>query len=118
TAYLLPLSSHTPRALQVLIQEFVTILQDKREIEQITSFQVRDICYTASVRRDHYEQRAAVVARSHKQLVEQLQSFLQAQSAADSPVRRNDLDQPRRKIVFVFSGQGSQYVRMGLRLME
>ncbi|TMC22113.1 MAG: type I polyketide synthase [Chloroflexi bacterium] len=118
TAYVLPLSAHTPKALRILAQAYVNTLQEQAGQGQATSLQLRDICYTASMRRDHYEQRAAVVARSPKQLVEQLQSFVQGQSAADSLAGRNDLDQPRCNIVFVFSGQGSQYVGMGLRLAE
>ena len=78
---------------------------------------LRDVCYTAGARRAHHEHRLAVAGRSHADLVSGLDAFLSGEA-------RPGLASGRRassfagRIVFVFPGQGSQWLGMGRELRE
>ncbi|MBI3243491.1 MAG: SDR family NAD(P)-dependent oxidoreductase [Chloroflexi bacterium] len=107
--YLLPLSAHTPEALQALARAY-------RDLLFTDNCSLHDICYTASVRRAHHEHRLAVVGRSGDELVRQLDAFLNDQpSAGLSAGRKSAERQPG--VVFVFPGQGSQWFGMGRGLL-
>jgi acyl transferase domain-containing protein/NADPH-dependent curcumin reductase CurA len=82
-----------------------------------TGDSMHDICFTAAQRRSHYEHRLAVVGASAQQLAERLDVFAQGASHGGiaSGVRQRGAD-PRP--VFVFSGQGPQWPRMGIELFE
>nr|WP_322664020.1 beta-ketoacyl synthase N-terminal-like domain-containing protein [Dendronalium sp. ChiSLP03b]MDZ8207924.1 beta-ketoacyl synthase N-terminal-like domain-containing protein [Dendronalium sp. ChiSLP03b] len=70
-----------------------------------------DVCFTANTGRSHFEYRLAIVADSLLSLRQQLQA-----SAFDASVNS---DNPRnRKIAFLFTGQGSQYINMGRELYQ
>lgn len=66
-----------------------------------------DIAYTATARRQIYNYRICVSASSRDELVEKLEQ---------APVSHRD--EKRDNIVFVFSGQGGQYLGMGRSLYE
>jgi acyl transferase domain-containing protein len=66
-----------------------------------------DACYTLQAGRKHFPYRRALVAAN----VEQAIAALQARKTAALP--RDGFNHP---VVFLFSGQGSQYVRMGERV--
>jgi acyl transferase domain-containing protein/aryl carrier-like protein len=76
-----------------------------------------DLCYTAAVRSTHHEHRICLQGESKEALAEILDSWLEGRehpalfAPAHAPSR-----QPR--IAFVFSGQGSQWAGMGLRLLK
>jgi acyl transferase domain-containing protein/acyl-CoA synthetase (AMP-forming)/AMP-acid ligase II/acyl carrier protein len=110
--YLLPLSARSPEALHALVRSYMTMFEEQADAS------LYDICYTASTRRVHYEQRVAVVGRSRAQLLQCLQSFEQGQPAAHVFAGQTAANQPRREVVFVFAGQGAQYAGMGLHLLE
>src|SRR5262249_3274174 len=86
-AFLLPLSARSTEALHALTQAMHDRLDD-------TEISIRDLCYSASLRRSHHEERIAVVGGSR----EELQSALK-QRLMQRPVKSS----PRKKIVFVFS---------------
>jgi acyl transferase domain-containing protein/NADPH:quinone reductase-like Zn-dependent oxidoreductase/acyl carrier protein len=69
-----------------------------------------DAVYTAAVRRTHYSQRLAVVADSFKELRNELGRRLEEGLATRST--------PPPSVVFVFPGQGSQWLGMGRQLLE
>ncbi|MGW6015194.1 type I polyketide synthase [Streptomyces sp. NPDC055210] len=71
----------------------------------------RDICFSASVCREHRENRLAVVAASHDEAHEALNGFL----AGDTTglYRADDVEDLTARIAFVFPGQGSQWASMG-----
>ena len=110
TAYILPLSTHSPEALQDLVRAYQILLKD------IEATSLYDLCYTASARRSHYDYRLSAVFRSLPELSEQLTAFLQQESQAGLTVETKPSGQPRR-VVFVFSGHGSQWLGMGRDLM-
>src|SRR5208283_3370246 len=78
---------------------------------------LRDICYSASERRSHHERRLAVTGNTAAQMVEGLEAFLcgEVRPGLSSGHKLSDR---RRKLVFVFPGQGSQWFGMGRTLLK
>ncbi len=76
-----------------------------------------DVCFTAGLRRAHYEHRLAVVGQSAQQIVERLRAFGRNErvSGLASGVRLRGAD---LLPVFVFSGQGPQSPGMGIELFD
>lgn len=112
--YALPLSARSAEALRELAHAYRT-----RISEQTLSDDLRDLCYSASVRRAHHRpHRLCLVANSAQQLVQQLDAFLSHEAAAglfaDSSLGRAG-SAPRAG--FVFSGQGAQWWGMGRELL-
>lgn len=110
--YLLPLSARSPEALRSLARAY----QDHLTVPDAAAI-LPDVCYSASVRRCQHDHRLAVTGNSPDQLVESLEGFLRGEtrpglSSGRKPTAR------RRKLVFVFSGQGSQWLAMGQRLLD
>ncbi len=113
TAHLLPLSAHSPEALADTARAHVGFLRG----EEGADSPLEDVCYTAGVRRTHHAHRLALVGGSREQLVEHLEAYLEGESRPGMSSGRK-LGDLRRKLVFVFSGQGSQWVGMGRELLE
>jgi acyl transferase domain-containing protein len=112
-AHLLPLSAHSPEVLEDTARAYIGFLR----AEEGAVSSLRDICYTACARRTHHAHRLALVGRSREQLAGQLEAFLEGEAGPGVSSGRKLGDQ-RRKLVFVFSGQGSQWVGMGRELLE
>ncbi|MBC6435614.1 type I polyketide synthase [Nostoc sp. HG1] len=110
-SYLLPLSAQSQEGVKSLAQAYQNFL----ETQEPDAVSLTDICYTASVRRTHYEHRLALLADSRTQLQEKLQDFLQSKLETNQPSNRKHR---RPKLVFVFSGQGPQWWAMGRELLE
>jgi acyl transferase domain-containing protein/acyl carrier protein len=113
TAHLLPLSAHSPEVLEDMARAYIGFLR----AEEGAVFTLQDICYTAGARRTHHAHRLALVGSSRERLAEQLEAFLEGEVRPGMSSGRKLGDQ-RRKLVFVFSGQGSQWVGMGQMLLE
>ncbi|MCP3063708.1 type I polyketide synthase [Myxococcus sp. K38C18041901] len=109
SAHLLTLSARDEKALLQLAREYQTWLGG-------APGRLEDVCYTASARRSHHEHRLAVVGRTREQLVEHLGAFLRGEPL---PAVSQRVASPRRpKVVFVFSGQGSQWPTMARELLR
>ncbi|SEU29053.1 type I polyketide synthase [Stigmatella erecta] len=108
-AQLVVLSAKTPRALSALAEAWGSFLQG----EEVGS--LADISYTAALFRSHYEHRLALAAKSKQELIAQLRAFAAGESHAGLSAGRRGAGQAQ-KIVFVFPGQGSQWLGMGRRL--
>ena len=70
-----------------------------------------DVCFSANTGRSHYRHRVAVVGESTHGITQQLDAVIAQTTPPSNGV------QPR-KIAFLFTGQGSQYVGMGRQLYE
>lgn len=99
---LLPLSAHSPAALQAMAARWADWLET-------AGANWHDVSYTASARRTHLGARLAVVAGSAADTAAQLRALAEA----GAPVRPT----ARGKLAFVFTGQGAQWVGMGRELL-
>ncbi|HEX8539286.1 MAG TPA: acyltransferase domain-containing protein, partial [Cystobacter sp.] len=113
SAYLLPLSARSEPALRELARSYESFLS---EDGAGAPYALEDICYTASTRRGHFPHRMTVVGRSRQALVEHLGAFLRDEPHA--AISHREAAARRPKVVFVFSGQGSQWPAMGRRLLR
>ncbi|MDC0707022.1 type I polyketide synthase [Stigmatella sp. ncwal1] len=113
SAYLLPLSARSEPALQELARSYQAFLADGGAGANL---RLDDICYTASTRRSHYEHRLAVAGSTREALVDHLGAFLKGEPRPAFSYREASLRRP--KVVFVFSGQGSQWPHMGRELLR
>jgi glutamate-1-semialdehyde-2,1-aminomutase len=109
--HLLTLSAKSEKALQALAQSYLEFFASHPTIS------LADICFTASTGRSHFEHRVAIAADSHQQLIQRLQTFTQGQTPVGL-ARGHIRGKQRRKIAFLFTGQGSQYANMGRQLYD
>ncbi len=100
----LVLSAKSPAALAELRERYVEFLAH-------TNLPLPAIAHTAAVRRNHFSDRAAVVATSAGDAAEKL-AGLDLSSAAP------DADRSAPRIAFIFSGQGAQYSGMASALFS
>ncbi len=112
SAYLLTLSARSPEALKALARTYRDFLTARESAASL-----RDICYTASVRRSHHDYRLAVTGNSREHLSAGLEAFMRGEARPGMSSGRL-VSSHRRKLVFVFPGQGSQWRGMGRKLLE
>ncbi|WP_338866154.1 type I polyketide synthase [Myxococcus stipitatus] len=110
-AELLVLSARSPEALVATARRHADWLTEHPEAS------LRDVCATAALRRAHHEHRLALTGRTPGELAEKLQALARGESVAGGTVGRK-VGGARRRVVFVFPGQGSQWLGMGRRLLE
>ena len=111
---LFPLSARTPEALSALAQAYLRFLAEAPAVDPGA---LREIAYTASVRRSHHAHRFAAVARSREELSASLEAFVRGEARADA-AHGGGKPGARPKVVFVFPGQGSQWLGMGRALLD
>ncbi|WP_051023289.1 type I polyketide synthase [Nocardia pneumoniae] len=76
-----------------------------------------DLCYTAAVRRDHHEHRLAVTGSSSRELADSLRATAEGGMPGNAWMGSVEYGE-RPRIVFVCSGQGSQWAGMGRDLLR
>ena len=111
THHVLALSAKSPAALQELVARYARHLADHPEMS------LADICHTANSGRSHFEYRLAAVAAS----CEQLQQTFESCAKDEHPVGvfRGQADLSRRpEVVFLFTGQGGQYLHMARAMYD
>ena len=101
--HLLTLSAKTPTALKKLTVNYLNHLKNHPDRA------LANICFTANTGRAHFSHRLAVVGASHDEVGEKLKTVAYE-------AKTTEVGKP--KIVFMFTGQGSQYVNMGRQLYE
>ncbi|AVH69212.1 type I polyketide synthase [Nostoc sp. 'Lobaria pulmonaria (5183) cyanobiont'] len=103
---LLLLSAKTESALETATKNLVTHLKQHPELN------LADIAYTLQVGRRAFEHRCMLVCQDYEDAVTVLENL-------DSQRTFTHFQEPcNRQIVFMFPGQGSQYVNMGRDLYE
>ncbi len=108
--YLLPISAKTTSALTAMARSY------HEWFLQTTELSLHDLVYTASLRRTHHTHRLALVARTRDEFANLLGEIAGGESpagVAQGRVSPQDVD----RILFVFSGQGSQWAEMGKSLL-
>jgi acyl transferase domain-containing protein/acyl-CoA synthetase (AMP-forming)/AMP-acid ligase II len=106
---ILPLSARSPEA--------VVALASRYELALTGGAPLADLCHTAAARRGHYDHRLAVVGGSREELCEALAAYRQGVPHQGLFAGRRRLGQ-RPGVVFLFSGEGSQWSGMGQQLYE
>jgi myxalamid-type polyketide synthase MxaE and MxaD len=107
TAALLPLSARTAEGLRTLAERYERFLDGG-------GASLRDVCFTAATRRTHRDHRASLVARSREEVLDQLAALRKGEARPGLSVGQRGA--PRR-VVFVYPGQGSQWLGMGRELI-
>ena len=107
--YLLTLSARSPDALPALAREWQELLRSPAPLA--------DLGFTATRRRTHHEHRLALVVRSADEAVDHLGAFVAGEARPGLSVGRA-VHGRRKKLVFVFPGQGAQWFGMARGLME
>ncbi|HRI71706.1 MAG TPA: acyltransferase domain-containing protein, partial [Polyangium sp.] len=107
---LLPISAKTPEALREHARAFHEMLSSAQGPKLL------DIVYTASARRTHYLHRISVVGKTKEELTAHLAAYLEGKPSRS--VAQGQSTPARAKVVFVFSGQGSQWLGMGRQLYD
>lgn len=107
--HLLTLSAKTEKALQELAGRY------EQHLGTLPGQSLADVCFSANVGRSHFEHRLAVVARSPNQMQAQLRKFVQGEQTG-SVLRGKARATEQTRVVFLFTGQGSQYAGMGREL--
>ena len=108
---LLTLSAKSAPSLKASAKRFAKHLEEHPDIS------LADLCYTANTCRSHFEHRLAAVAESPAQLRERLEAVAEGQETTGVVQGQADLTR-RPEVVFLFTGQGGQYVNMGRTLYE
>jgi malonyl CoA-acyl carrier protein transacylase len=110
--HILTLSAKCEKALVQLAQHYHEFLRNN------STATVEDICFSANTGRSHFNHRLAIITSDQQELADKLVKI----SAAEKPsgVFSGNLSSNSKspKIVFLFTGQGSQYINMGRQLYE
>jgi malonyl CoA-acyl carrier protein transacylase len=108
--HLLAISAKSEAALATLAGKFAHYLQTHPSVS------LADVCFTANTGRTHFEHRLALVAESSEQLGQELAEISTGKSPRVLP--HNSTNNCKPEVVFLFTGQGSQYIGMGKHLYE
>jgi len=109
--FVLLVSARTPSALPAAAREYRNFLGGRgREIP------LYDICYASALRRSHYEERLALTAGTHAEMCALADEFLEGRRRAG--ISSGRASGKAESLVFVCSGQGSQWPGMGVTLLR
>ena len=108
--HFLPVSASSKGALSALASAFAQQLR-------ANAAPLADVCRAAATRRSHKQERLAVAGRTSEELTEQLEAF--SRGEARPGLASGSRYQGRLPgIVFIFPGQGGQWLGMGRQLMQ
>lgn len=108
--HLVLVSAQTPAALEAAAERLADHL-DASDADPA------DVSYTTVRRRNHFDERAAVVGRTREELIEQLRHVARGELRPGTVRGRPEVGL-RRRPVFVFSGQGTQWCGMARELLS
>ncbi|PRT34002.1 type I polyketide synthase [Bacillus wiedmannii] len=112
--YVLKISAKSEKSLKALVEKYYALIKECVESE------LEDIIYTANTGRADLDFRFAVCGSSRDMIANRMESYLKSGSAEGvfANTSQPQMIQKDRKVVFMFTGQGSQYVNMGKLLYE
>ncbi|KAF3765311.1 hypothetical protein M406DRAFT_256096 [Cryphonectria parasitica EP155] len=106
-------SAHTRKSLQSSLSAYADFL------EKDPSINVRDLAYTLQKRRSAFQYRTSISATSADDLAAKIRKELEGTELEKLGTRFSTPSNGKRpKILAIFTGQGSQYARMGAELIE
>lgn len=105
---LIVLSAKSTSSLLKICDNVKTYLQDVEDVR------LSDIAYSLQTGRKHFRHRVSVVGSTPKEIGEQLTAIIDGKLQNKVGYQKESVSQ----IVFMFPGQGAQYVNMGLQLYE
>jgi acyl transferase domain-containing protein/acyl carrier protein len=109
--HVLALSAKTDAALDVLVDRFIPTLSD------LPAEAVADICHTSNTGRGQMARRLVVTGETVEALKDRLSEYRQAR--VGEHIFATEVEDPRApEVVFLFSGQGTQYPGMAKELYE
>jgi acyl transferase domain-containing protein len=108
---LLPLSARREPALNELVRKYLQVFSEEPGLD------LGDVCHTAGTGRSHFEFRLAVVAADLPEAKERLSAFQRGEKHTRIRSGRSTKSIVPG-VVFMFTGQGSQYPGMGRELFE
>lgn len=112
--YILPLTARSSETLQELAGFYRNYLTDSDENSEA---EFADICYSACLRRNHFNRRLALVADGKMAASELIDAYLAGKPRAGM-VSGEIAKGAANKIAFIYSGQGPQWWAMGRELIE
>ncbi len=108
-AFVLPLSARNEKSARELAARFADHL-DRHPGDRLD-----DVCRTAGSGRSHFQHRLVVTAQNREEMRDRLTA---AAAGAQSPGVIENASSRAPLLAFLFTGQGSQYARMGRQLSD
>ncbi|MGA1870064.1 MAG: aminotransferase class III-fold pyridoxal phosphate-dependent enzyme [bacterium] len=103
--HILTLSAKNDHALSDMVKAYEVHLNRSTDC-------IQDICYTSNISRAFHGKRVAFVASSKEDFINKLAKV------RDKGLKTPSLSIENNRLVFLFTGQGSQYIRMGKSLYD
>ncbi|MDR1156760.1 MAG: AMP-binding protein, partial [Oscillospiraceae bacterium] len=110
--YILKISAKSEKALRNYVLKFIQCIDAHEEDD------LADILYSANRGRTDFNYRLVAIGESKEELLYRLKSFFAGTESEgiECNAGRKTFLQKSKKLVFMFTGQGSQYVNMGKTL--
>jgi len=105
------LSAKSTGSLEDMVDDWTNMLAAE------SADSLRNIAYTSAMGRAHLRHRVAVVGRGKTEIREKLRAFREGRVPTGLFAGQTTVER-KRKVAFVFTGQGAQYPQMGRQLYQ
>lgn len=107
---ILKISAKSKASLDDLLKKYADFIKDHPDTD------IKDICYTANVYKTDFDYRFAAFAVTREELIKKLDAYSNHEKIEGIYSNIDHKAQNDGRIIFLFSGQGSQYKAMGKEL--